>query len=177
MDSRPAILIVDDHRSIRDPLATYLRRFDFDVQAVGDGKAMRERLTQRDFSLIVLDVMLSVLSCVKVGSSRPSQSAADAVAPGWKEAVGPAFNEGAAATAVAYARPTRGNGRGRGAHRRAAGGSAEGSSPAGRSLTKDTCPGGRKAPGACVFGASLVSGGRYRDRTCDPSRVKAVLYR
>jgi len=58
MSSRPSILIVDDHQNIRDPLSTYLRRFDFDVEVVGDGKAMRQLLSQRSFSLIVLDVML-----------------------------------------------------------------------------------------------------------------------
>lgn len=58
MDTRHSILIVDDHQNIRDPLATYMRRFDFDVEAIGDGKAMRQRLAERSFSLIVLDVML-----------------------------------------------------------------------------------------------------------------------
>ncbi|GJG98399.1 response regulator [Cupriavidus pauculus] len=58
MDLRSSILVVDDHINIRDPLAAYLRRFDFDVETVGDGKAMRQRLEERRFSLIVLDVML-----------------------------------------------------------------------------------------------------------------------
>jgi len=58
MDTRPSILIVDDHQDIRDPLSTYMRRFDFDVETVGDGKGMRQRLEERAFSLIVLDVML-----------------------------------------------------------------------------------------------------------------------
>lgn len=58
MDIRPRILVVDDHKNIRDPLATYMRRFDFDVEAVGDGKAMRQRLDERTFNLIVLDIML-----------------------------------------------------------------------------------------------------------------------
>jgi len=58
MDGRPSILIVDDHQDIRDPLSTYIRRFDFDVEAVGDGKAMRQRLEARRFSLTVLDIML-----------------------------------------------------------------------------------------------------------------------
>jgi len=55
---RPCILIVDDHQSIRDPLATYLRRYEFDVETVADGRAMRELLAQRSFSLIVLDIMM-----------------------------------------------------------------------------------------------------------------------
>lgn len=56
--ARPRILIVDDHESIRDPLSAYLRRFDFDAEAVADGKAMRRRLDESAFDLIVLDVML-----------------------------------------------------------------------------------------------------------------------
>jgi len=52
------ILIVDDHQDIRDPLATYLQRFDFDVASVGDGRGMRALLAERRFDLILLDVML-----------------------------------------------------------------------------------------------------------------------
>lgn len=58
MSARPSLLLVDDHPSIRDPLATYLRRYDFDVDTVADGKGMRDRLEHRRYSLIVLDVML-----------------------------------------------------------------------------------------------------------------------
>jgi len=56
--SQPGILLVDDHQSIRDPLATYLQRFDFDVATAHDGKRMRDLLAQRRFDLILLDVML-----------------------------------------------------------------------------------------------------------------------
>ncbi len=58
MGHSSSILIVDDHASIRDPLITYLARYDFAVEAVEDGEAMRRRLKERTFSLIVLDVML-----------------------------------------------------------------------------------------------------------------------
>jgi len=58
VSARPSILIVDDHQSIRDPLSTYLQRFDFEVETAADGRQMRERLARRAFSLIVLDVML-----------------------------------------------------------------------------------------------------------------------
>lgn len=58
MSNRPSVLIVDDHESIREPLSAYLRKFDFEVEAVEDGKAMRQRLEERSFSLIVLDIML-----------------------------------------------------------------------------------------------------------------------
>lgn len=56
MDPRSSILIVDDHKDIRDPLSTYIRRFE---EAVADGKAMRQRLEARRYSLIILDIMLS----------------------------------------------------------------------------------------------------------------------
>lgn len=58
MNTRRSILIVDDHQSIRDPLSTFMQRFDFEVQAVADGVAMRQRLKERSFDLIILDVML-----------------------------------------------------------------------------------------------------------------------
>lgn len=58
MHPRASLLLVDDHHSIRDPLATYLKRYDFDVMAVPDGPAMRHALQQHGFDLIILDVML-----------------------------------------------------------------------------------------------------------------------
>jgi len=58
VSARPSILIVDDHQSIRDPLSTYLQRFDFEVETAADGRQMREWLARRGFSMIVLDVML-----------------------------------------------------------------------------------------------------------------------
>ncbi len=58
MAARPSVLIVDDHQNIRDPLSKYMQRFDFDVEAVGDGGAMRKRLAERKFSIIILDIML-----------------------------------------------------------------------------------------------------------------------
>jgi len=58
LSSSPGILVVDDHQNIRDPLATYLQRFDFDVATASDGARMRELLAQRRFDLILLDVML-----------------------------------------------------------------------------------------------------------------------
>ncbi len=56
--AQPSILIVDDHQDIRDPLATYMRRFDFEVETLADGGAMRQRLEEKRFDLIVLDIML-----------------------------------------------------------------------------------------------------------------------
>ncbi|GAB2715016.1 response regulator [Comamonas sediminis] len=58
MNVRRSILIVDDHQSIRDPLATFMRRYDFDVDTACDGLAMRQLLKDRSYDLIILDVML-----------------------------------------------------------------------------------------------------------------------
>jgi two-component system OmpR family response regulator len=58
MQTRASILLVDDHQNIREPLAKYLRRYEFDVTTAEDGVAMRQLLQQRSFDLIVLDVMM-----------------------------------------------------------------------------------------------------------------------
>ena len=42
MDASPHILIVDDHREIRELVGRALTREGFRVSAVGDGKAMRK---------------------------------------------------------------------------------------------------------------------------------------
>ncbi|WP_028695092.1 response regulator [Pseudomonas cremoricolorata] len=54
----PRVLVVDDHRKIRDPLAAYLRRHNFDVRSVGDAAGMQSLLKQHTFDVVVLDVML-----------------------------------------------------------------------------------------------------------------------
>jgi two-component system, OmpR family, response regulator len=55
---RERILIVDDDEDIRSLLEQYLRKNDFDAQAVADGTRMREAMTAKPVSLIVLDLML-----------------------------------------------------------------------------------------------------------------------
>ncbi len=52
------LLVVDDHRSIRDPLAAYLRRQGFEVTTACDGVDTRARLQEQRFDLVVLDRML-----------------------------------------------------------------------------------------------------------------------
>ncbi|WP_122224242.1 response regulator [Pseudomonas syringae group genomosp. 3] len=56
--SAPRILVVDDHRKIRDPLAVYLRRHLFDVRTAEDAAGMWQLLKQLPFDAVVLDVML-----------------------------------------------------------------------------------------------------------------------
>ncbi|GFM89214.1 DNA-binding response regulator [Pseudomonas cichorii] len=54
----PRILVVDDHRKIRDPLAVYLRRHQFEVRTAEDAAGMWQLLKHQAFDVIVLDVML-----------------------------------------------------------------------------------------------------------------------
>jgi DNA-binding response OmpR family regulator len=57
-DAAPRILVVDDHRKIREPLAIYLRRFGFDVRTTEDAAGMWAQLRKNRFDVLVLDVML-----------------------------------------------------------------------------------------------------------------------
>lgn len=52
------VLVVDDHRKIREPLATWLRRQQLGVVTADDAASMWSMLRSQCFSLIVLDVML-----------------------------------------------------------------------------------------------------------------------
>lgn len=52
------LLVVDDHRSIREPLATYLRQQKFEVTTAENGQSTRARLAEQRFDLVVLDLML-----------------------------------------------------------------------------------------------------------------------
>jgi len=58
MEASPHILIVDDHREIRELVGRALTRDGFRVTAVGDGKAMRRALADAHIDLILLDLML-----------------------------------------------------------------------------------------------------------------------
>lgn len=58
MDDKPHLLLVDDERSIREPLAAYLGRNGFRVTQAGDAAAARERLHGYAIDLVVLDVMM-----------------------------------------------------------------------------------------------------------------------
>ena len=58
MSDRPHLLLVDDERSIREPLAAYLQKNGFRVTAVGDAAAARQRLAGYAIDLVVLDIMM-----------------------------------------------------------------------------------------------------------------------
>ncbi len=52
------ILVVDDHRKIREPLATLLRRAGFDVRVAEGAESMALVLRHETVDLVLLDVML-----------------------------------------------------------------------------------------------------------------------
>ncbi|HUZ63059.1 MAG TPA: response regulator [Acetobacteraceae bacterium] len=58
MDATLHILIVDDHREIRDLVGRALTREGFRTTAVADGRAMRKALADGRIDLILLDLML-----------------------------------------------------------------------------------------------------------------------
>ena len=77
MPGAPHILIVDDHREIRDLVSRVLTKEGFRVSAAADGRAMRKVLDDGRIDLILLDLMLpgedglSLCRSVRAGSSIP----------------------------------------------------------------------------------------------------------
>ena len=58
MQGLPHILIVDDHREIRDLVSRALFKEGFRVSAAADGRAMRKIMADSGIDLILLDLML-----------------------------------------------------------------------------------------------------------------------
>jgi two-component system OmpR family response regulator len=58
MTTSPHILVVDDHREIRDLVSRALTREGFRVSLAGDGAAMRKILADARIDLVLLDLML-----------------------------------------------------------------------------------------------------------------------
>jgi two-component system OmpR family response regulator len=58
MSEVPHLLLVDDERSIREPLAQYLTKQGFRVTQADDAEGARARLTAYASDLVVLDIMM-----------------------------------------------------------------------------------------------------------------------
>jgi two-component system OmpR family response regulator len=58
MTNAPHILIIDDHREIRELIGRALTREGFRISAAADGRAMRKVLADSRIDLILLDLML-----------------------------------------------------------------------------------------------------------------------
>jgi len=58
MPDQPHVLLVDDERSIREPLAVYLTKQGFRVTQAGDAEGARARLNAYAIDLAILDIMM-----------------------------------------------------------------------------------------------------------------------
>ncbi|MEM7633166.1 MAG: response regulator [Pseudomonadota bacterium] len=58
MQNSHHILVVDDHRDIREPLTKYMKQQGFRVSSAVDAAQARELLQTNRFDLIVLDIMM-----------------------------------------------------------------------------------------------------------------------
>jgi len=58
MGDTPHLLLVDDERSIREPLAQYLTRQGFRVTQAGDEESARSRLAAYAIDLAIVDIMM-----------------------------------------------------------------------------------------------------------------------
>ncbi|MFS8036639.1 response regulator [Xanthobacter sp. AM11] len=58
MERTPHILVVDDHREIRELLAKYLSRNGLRVSVAAGGVDMRQQMRAGTFDLVVLDIMM-----------------------------------------------------------------------------------------------------------------------
>jgi len=78
MGETPHLLLVDDERSIREPLAQYLTKQGFRVTQTGDAEAARTRLAAYAIDLVILDIMmpgedgLSLCRHIRETSETPS---------------------------------------------------------------------------------------------------------
>lgn len=67
MEKVPHILVVDDSRDIREPLAKYLTKMSLRVSTAADGRTMRQVLAAAAIDLVILDVMLPGESGLDLG--------------------------------------------------------------------------------------------------------------
>ncbi|MCY4441607.1 MAG: response regulator, partial [Deltaproteobacteria bacterium] len=58
MEDSPHVLVVDDHRHIREPLARYLEEHGVRVTAADSSAAARRALQAAAVDLVVLDIMM-----------------------------------------------------------------------------------------------------------------------
>ena len=77
MNTAPHILVVDDHREIRDLVSRSLIKDGFRVSVAADGRAMRKVLADGRIDLVLLDLMLpgedglSLCRSLRAGSDIP----------------------------------------------------------------------------------------------------------
>ncbi len=63
---RAHLLLVDDEPMVREVLSRYLEQQGHEVTSVGDGAAALAAIAERDFDLVVLDLMLPIVDGLSV---------------------------------------------------------------------------------------------------------------
>ncbi len=58
VEQSPHILVVDDHRDIREPLAAYLQKNEYRSSTASNAAEARDMLVRHAFDLVVLDIMM-----------------------------------------------------------------------------------------------------------------------
>jgi len=58
MSDSPDVLVVDDHRDIRDSLTRYLKSHGFRVTAAADATLVRRPVRDGAFELVIPDIMM-----------------------------------------------------------------------------------------------------------------------
>ena len=66
MSDSPTILVVDDHRDIRDLVGRYLQEHGLRVLLADGGDAVKRQLRQHSIDLVVLDIMMPDLDGYQV---------------------------------------------------------------------------------------------------------------
>ena len=73
MSDTPHLLLVDDERSIREPLAVYLTKQGFRVTQAGDAASARTRLAAYAIDLVILDIICLLYTSPSPRDKRQSR--------------------------------------------------------------------------------------------------------
>lgn len=58
LPATPHLLIVDDHKEIRDLLSRFLVQHNYQISVAGNGDEMSQRMNEESIDLVILDVMM-----------------------------------------------------------------------------------------------------------------------
>ena len=58
LPATPHLLIVDDHKEVRDLLSRFLVQHNYQISVAGNGDEMSQRMNEESIDLVILDVMM-----------------------------------------------------------------------------------------------------------------------
>lgn len=70
--SKPVILVVDDHPDSRDILVLAMEKWGYEVLQARDGREALAQIESVDFSLVIIDIAMPLVSGREVGRSIKS---------------------------------------------------------------------------------------------------------